>query len=314
MSKWWEGETRPLGYVSFKVRNTDVIIGRRLDRSGVNNDFFNSIDGFLVVTESYIEYPISANVRWFPWKEGIDLMPDYVLYGGLKTLNHWVNELELKRVYIHCDLGSHRAPSIFGAFLLGYYKDTAKDIIAKANIVNNDESRYFDLKNKTLNNNPLEYIQHKISLDEKIKYLIETIVENPEQDLGTIVSSTLIKKLPDKLVSKEERKQRKAIKKEQKNVDKISHKLTKILTYSTTQGEKEFKALYEGKEFFVFICDSESNYPHGVVRAKASMKPTLVVGFKNSLDNIISREVPEQFRVEKSNFKTIDVFKIEIKN
>lgn len=207
--KWWEGfltEKQDINYVSFKIKDSEVLIGPRMITYGTDPTFFKSIDGFLVVTETYIEYPPESNVRWFPWLEGTKEFPEEVLFGGLKTLNNWINELSLKKIYIHCDLGSHRAPSILGAFLKAYFTDDdAQSIIQNADI---SHATTYYWKFDQLMNNPLKYIETKFKLVPTLPFLIKAIVANPQSDLSTILSRDLINLLPDNLVSKDELKER----------------------------------------------------------------------------------------------------------
>lgn len=207
--KWWEGfltENQEIKYVSFKIKDTEVIIGPRLISKGTDPAFFKSIDGFLVVTETYIEYPPNANVRWFPWLEGTKEFPEEVLFGGLKTLNNWINELKLNKIYIHCDLGSHRAPSILGAFLKAYFTDQESNEIINNADISHAQNYYW--KFDQLMNHPLKYIETKFQLVPTLPYLIQAIIANPNNDLSTILSRDLQEILPDHLISKDQLKER----------------------------------------------------------------------------------------------------------
>jgi len=207
--KWWEGfltENQEIKYVSFKIKDTEVLIGPRLISKGTDPSFFQSIQGFLVVTESYIEYPPTANVRWFPWLEGTKEFPEEVLFGGLKTLNNWINELKLNKIYIHCDLGSHRAPSILGAFLKAYFTDQESNKIINNADISHAQNYYW--KFDQLMNHPLKYIETKFQLVPTLPYLIKAIIDNPNNDLSTILSRDLPERLPDHLISKDQLKER----------------------------------------------------------------------------------------------------------
>jgi hypothetical protein len=275
--KWWEKEERPLGYVSFFINNTEVIIGRRLDRSGCNPDFFKSIDGFISITESYIEYPNFVNFRWFPWKEGIDIFPDYVLFAGLKTLQQWIFVDQLNRIYLHCDLGSHRAPSLFGAFLKAFFTDEeAKNIVNNFKRTNNDESRYF--VNGELRNNPLEYIERKFEQVPSLKYLIEAIIKNPESDLSDIVQFKLNQYLPDSLLSKQELKERKSKKARLEFAQKVKSKLIKDGFDFVESDYSEFRAYKDDIEYKVYAIHSRySTLPHGIINAELSQNKKVIV-------------------------------------
>lgn len=201
---WWTKSKRPLTYVKYKVDDTEVLVGPRLDGMGCDPDFFKSIDGWLVVTESWVEYPVTANVRWFPWKESTENFPDTTLFGSLHTLNHWIKKLKLKRIYIHCDLGTHRAPSTFGAFLRAFYSPTeATKIVSEREVHNNQVLGYEDAQKK-LNSHPLEYIDGKFESDPKLPFLVRAIIGSWDSDLETILKYRLKEFLPDNLLSPED--------------------------------------------------------------------------------------------------------------
>jgi hypothetical protein len=201
---WWTQAKKPLTYVKYQVDDTEVLVGPRLDGMGCDPDFFKSVHGWLVVTEGWVEYPISANVRWFPWKETTENFPDTVLFGSLHTLHHWIKQLKLPRIYIHCDLGTHRAPSTFGAFLRAFYSPVeATKIVDQREVYNNQALGYED-DQKRLNSHPLEYIDSKFEADPKLPYLVRAIVGSWEMDLDSILKYRLKEYLPDNLLNPED--------------------------------------------------------------------------------------------------------------
>lgn len=236
---WHQGfksTNRINNYVSFKIKDTEVLIGPRLDNRGCCPIFFKSIKGFLVVTESYIEYPLEANVRWFPWLEGIKLFPEEVLYGSLKTLDTWINKLKLPRIYIHCDLGSHRAPSVLGAFLHGFFTQEERDLIVnQADLRNATQYYVVDGEWKT---NPLDIISEKFKQDKKIPFLIKAIVDNPLNNLNEILVFRLNEILPFELLPKENQKEIKDKEKKKKRKDAfIQRSLNKFSKVGITHAE-----------------------------------------------------------------------------
>lgn len=197
---WWEQPKKPLTYVKYLVDDTEVLVGPRLDGMGCTPEFFQSINGWLVVTEGWVEYPITANVRWFPWKETTENFPDTALFGSLHTLHHWIKQLKLPRIYIHCDLGTHRAPSTFGAFLRAFYSPVEATKIIEAREVHNNQVLGYEDENKRLNSHPLEYIDGKFQADPKLPFLVRAIIGSWDTDLDTILKYRLKEFLPDDLL------------------------------------------------------------------------------------------------------------------
>lgn len=129
--KWWNDITAKfdLRYSAYKVDQTEVIIAGRpdsIDNRHLDKTFIESVDAWLSVTDRFIEYPVTR-YQWFPWQENGPPQNE-VLYGSLKTLHYWIDKLKLKRIYIHCDAGTHRSPSVFGAYLCTYHAKLAQQI------------------------------------------------------------------------------------------------------------------------------------------------------------------------------------------
>jgi hypothetical protein len=202
---WWNKDDSKLTYCSYKVNQTEVMVGPRLDYEsrGCSQKFFDSVSAWLSVTESYIEYPITANVRWFPWKEGIEPLPDHALYGSLKHLDYWINKLKLPRVYIHCDLGTHRAPSVFGAFLLGFYPEQFDKITDARKVFNKKNSTIISTTGQIMGE-PRYYIDSYLAELPLLETMIKTIVKHPQMSLRGVIEQTF-KDRPLDLYTNEER-------------------------------------------------------------------------------------------------------------
>lgn len=62
-----------------------------------------------------------------PWNEGGQPQIE-TIFTILKTLDYWIREQKLNRVYVACDGGTHRAVTMFGFYLLAYHKEEAEAI------------------------------------------------------------------------------------------------------------------------------------------------------------------------------------------
>lgn len=134
----------------------EIIIGSRPDHRGCSKEFYDSIDGWISVTNKHVIHP-PGRYQWFPWDEGKDCNLE-TFYGVVKTLYHWIRYDKLTRFYVHCDAGTHRAPTVFGAFLLAYYtKEEREEIVKNVELVGREHL-----------SNPLEYIEahlHSMPMD-----------------------------------------------------------------------------------------------------------------------------------------------------
>jgi hypothetical protein len=279
---WWTKPNRPLTYVKYKVDETEVLVGPRLDGMGCAPEFFKSIDGWLVVTESWVEYPITANVRWFPWKESTETFPDTTLFGSLHTLHHWIKQLKLARIYIHCDLGTHRAPSTLGAFLRAFYTPTEATRIINEREVHNNQVLGYENDGK-LNSHPLEYIDSKFEEEPKLPFLIRAIVGSWDTDLESILKYRLKEFLPDDLLSEEDLTERLEKQSNQYFFEECKAKL-KNLGYTFDESPYgEFKAeAASGHMVAVFMINPKYPYnPRNFVEMNLKQnRPVLVIADK----------------------------------
>lgn len=124
---WWQKTSNNLSFFGYQFHSgQEVLVGDRPDAEGCRPDFH--IDGWMSVTDRWMPHP--GRSHWAPWPESKYQCPKEVLFSTHRVLHHWINELGLKRIYIHCDGGTHRAPLIFGTFLLVYYADRIDEICA----------------------------------------------------------------------------------------------------------------------------------------------------------------------------------------
>ena len=118
-------------YVIYKTKETDrevtFLVGPRLDtlpqaKENLIKENNLDIEAFLSVTDRMVRTNSSKRNAWFPWIEGKNPSEE-VVFGSLMTLRHWVCDLNLKTIYIHCDAGTHRSPTIMGFYLYAFSKE-----------------------------------------------------------------------------------------------------------------------------------------------------------------------------------------------
>lgn len=235
-------------YHLYKILESNIYIGRRPDL-GCNLDFFDNIDSILSVTDSFYPFLMHKNSQWLPWKEDTELFPDTVLYGSLKILKYWVIDLKIKNIFLHCDLGTHRAPSVLGAFLDTYFQDTQQ------NIVNNVETpnKSIYIIDNVLMSNPIEYYKSKVQQNPEIPYISRYIAENPNQNLEDIMKNYR-KTLPYNLLNPKEKKDFHRNVKIQNFKEKVFNYLDKHdFNYTKNPQYQEFKTEQDGKPINVWI-------------------------------------------------------------
>jgi hypothetical protein len=119
----------PPSYAVYKAGEMTYMVGSRANAYNWPRDLFNTIDGWISVTDTPQWFKEKTDFMWFPWDEGKACPPE-VLYSVIHTLTMWQKFRNMKTFYIHCDAGTHRAPTVFGAWLLGRYgRDEAEKIV-----------------------------------------------------------------------------------------------------------------------------------------------------------------------------------------
>lgn len=258
-------------YHSYKIMDTTIYIGPRPD-AGFSELLYDKIDFFISLTESWVEYSNEKPYLWFPWKETTTIFPDTVFFGILKTLNHLIHTLKIKNIYMHCDGGTHRAPSALGAFLYFYYYDKKEEIVSKVETPIN--TKY--IVNNRLMTNPNDYFIEKMERDPNLKYIGEFILSNTEADLeGVLMGYRTI--LPDNLLTKKELKNRN----NQRKIDDIYTKFRKILKlkgYTFNDEDKyEFIVSKDLTQFKAYLWGIPYEKPHGVLGLDLLKYPVLIL-------------------------------------
>jgi hypothetical protein len=132
-TKWWEEESADPMFCLYKMGDTEVLVGPSPDSYGFPSDQFKTIDAWLSVNDRFLEYPAHTRNYWFPWPVNKEPSEE-TIFGVVKSLHYWIDELKLKRVYIHCLHGLQRAPTVFACYLYAYHKNEMKTIINSVTI------------------------------------------------------------------------------------------------------------------------------------------------------------------------------------
>jgi len=141
---WWNGDIskKRVRAASYKVGETTVLVAGRPDYpSSCDSEFdLDEIDAWMNITDRFVPQPMWTFQAWFPWRESGPPSPE-VIHGSLRTLHYWIDQLKLSHVFIHCDAGTHRSVTVFGAYLLTYHPEQA-DAIAQARTLYGKEENY----------------------------------------------------------------------------------------------------------------------------------------------------------------------------
>ena len=124
---WWDRNDEKMSYSSYQVGATTVYVGKRPDLYGMNHETYRKFNSFINVSDRYIQHESGKINSFHAWIEGSPPSAENV-FSVLKTLDYQIRELKYKNIYIHCDLGTHRAPTMFGLYLLAYHVDEANQI------------------------------------------------------------------------------------------------------------------------------------------------------------------------------------------
>ena len=154
---WWNKSEDSLHYAQYKVNNTLILIGARPDYSGTTYTEYKSIEGWINVSDRFVKHEKGTSTLFAPWNEAGQPSIE-AIFSVLKTLDYWINELKLKKIYMHCDGGTHRAVSLFGFYLLAYHKEESYEI----------NKNYVLIKREHWSN-PLEYAETYIK-ENKVPY------------------------------------------------------------------------------------------------------------------------------------------------
>lgn len=125
--KWFDSGEQKLTWAAYMIGDTEIIIGNRPD-IGTTNSFYKSVDAWINVSDRFVKHDHKILNTFIPWNEGGK--PTYeAVYSFLMTLHYWITELKLKKIYISCDGGTNRAPSLFGIYLHVFFPNDFKRII-----------------------------------------------------------------------------------------------------------------------------------------------------------------------------------------
>lgn len=152
---------KQVSYAEYKVNKTRVMVGSRPDCFGWDFQHSDKVSAFLSVTDRLIDYPLNYTVRWFPWDETYDLNCK-ILFPSLVTLHRWIIDHEVESVYIHCDAGTHRAPTTFGMFLLTYFPDEAGKIVEGHKLIR-----------RNVLSDPIEYAKRYLEENENLQKFVD---------------------------------------------------------------------------------------------------------------------------------------------
>lgn len=99
---WWNNEENQLDYAKYQIKNTEVFVGNRPDSWGTNQDFYHSIACWLNVTDRFVRHKEGVTNVWIPWNEAGKPTLE-TIFASLKYLHYWIDEIKVKKIYIHCD-------------------------------------------------------------------------------------------------------------------------------------------------------------------------------------------------------------------
>ena len=122
---WWSRQSNNLSYVQYDFFGTQVLVGNRPDYGGCTKEFTSHVDAWFSVTDRVPQSPPGSRYEWYPWVE--ECLPTESLIAAVIRLHQLFLDDHIKCIYLHCDAGTHRSPSLFG--LAAYFYDGCHDRI-----------------------------------------------------------------------------------------------------------------------------------------------------------------------------------------
>jgi protein-tyrosine phosphatase len=175
---WWNNSVDGLDYAEYKIRDTYVMIGLRPNCYGTTPEVYHSINAWINVSDRFVRHEKDVTNTFIPWVEAGTPQLE-TIWAVLRTLNYWINEQKLNRIYFSCDGGTHRAVTLFGLYLLAY---ESKD----AELINSE----YQLKgNRHDWSNPLQYAsgyiqENKVPGLKKIVDLVSLEIDDPSHGVS----------------------------------------------------------------------------------------------------------------------------------
>lgn len=154
----------------YKVKSTEIFVSSRpkkMDQRGAEG---YEPDAYLSVTDTFCTPPDGKPYVWFPWVESRYPIPE-MFYACNRALIWWVHYHKLSKVQVFCDGGTHRSVTVFGAFLLTYFPNTASEIVADRKPVNLEEKNWEE-------SDPLFYIQGYLDVFPEDRLLFKVMGED----------------------------------------------------------------------------------------------------------------------------------------
>lgn len=118
MTNWYDKKECDLHYFKLEFINLDIYIGGRPDHGGTTKSFAKSIDTWISLTDrlsdEYTVPPWGPQMYWYPLIESRRIA-DWgwkVFFWFVKLMDRELSHNEKRRLYIHCDGGTHRSPTM----------------------------------------------------------------------------------------------------------------------------------------------------------------------------------------------------------
>lgn len=128
--------------ITYRFGTSIITIGGRLELESVDNvQVVISVTDVPPDRDLYSKY----EVYWYPWIENGQLTPFESIAACLYTIDSTIRRGV--NIFIHCDAGTHRSPSMFGFYLKSYLPNDRLGIVEnrlEKDCIFSDPNRYAD--------------------------------------------------------------------------------------------------------------------------------------------------------------------------
>lgn len=129
MLPWWDEDLEKLTcnmrFATYQVGFLEILVGNQPYKTQhgaksftghtCRREFFDSINAWISVNDTITHFPLQTSYFWMPWWEP-EPPPEMLVKSFIALMNQL--QERVGRIYLHCQAGQHRSPTMLGLWLL----------------------------------------------------------------------------------------------------------------------------------------------------------------------------------------------------